>query len=69
MRIKLEDLVAEPEARLRELCSYLELEWHEPMRYNPLDSRKVHRYRLDSQGQKAYDEHLAELAKEMGYEP
>ncbi len=69
VRIKLEDLVAEPEARLRELCSYLELEWHEPMRYNPLDSSQVHRYRLDSQGQKAYDEHLAELAKEMGYEP
>ncbi len=69
LMIKLEDLVAEPIAQMQQLCGTLGLDWHEPMKYTPLDQSQVHRYRLDSQGKKAYDEHLAELAEKLGYEP
>ncbi len=67
--LKLEDLVAEPVPKMQELCEILHLKWHEPMKYTPIDASQVHRYKLDSAGRKAYEEHLAELAEEMGYKP
>lgn len=68
VRLKLEDLVAEPVGVMRDLCLAFELGWVSRMEELPVEESKMHHHPLGSAAQRAYQKHLLTLARELGYD-